>query len=712
MRLKVHIFSIFVFFFIFGTFHLFAEVIPVDLAKKVAKNIYYERANLVKSRSYNSINLSLVTAEEYKGTPVYYIFNVGKNQGFVIVSADNSVKPILGYGFNGRFDLDNIPPGLQQIMNEYKAEISNAQENKVRANSEVRQLWEKYMFGNERNLKGNDIKSITPLLLTEWNQGTYYNTSCPADAQGPDGHVYVGCVAVALCQIMKFWNYPEHGEGSKTSHNNYNGGYGEITIDFAAQTYRWKNMPNSESMYNKDLEDILFHAGVAVSMHWGPDGSSSSTQALAAALKNYFKYSSNLDYVKRSDYSDTEWLNLMKGEIDAKRPVAYAGSGSDGGHEWNMDGYQSDQLHMNWGWGGAYNGYYSIDDLNPGGTTFDSNFDAVVNIYPESNYPEGCSTETISGREGTFNDGSGNTNYANNLNCTYLLHPACGTYIDLSFDRFNVEANDIVNIYDGSTTSAPLLESFTGADPPDASQTITSSDNYMLVEFITDNSGNQEGWYASYESGFCKSSKTITEASGTVSDGSGSCDYENGTYCRWYIQPTNASDDATAINLDFTQWDFPSGETHDYLQIYAGTDFSNLVAKYSGADKPTSLLVPDKNAVLRFITNSSEVGGGWSINYSSVNGVNTQSTVSDAAIFPNPFVNDASVSVSLKSAEAVTINVFNILGERVGSYSANMSAGKNIVALSEIVDNVSDNVYFVKIQTKDYNKMFKVISVK
>ncbi|MCD6367225.1 MAG: Spi family protease inhibitor, partial [Bacteroidales bacterium] len=116
MRLKAHIFSIFVFFFAFGTFHLFAEVIPVDLAKKVAKNIYYERANLIKARNYDNINLSLVTTEKNNETPVYYIFNVGENQGFVIVSADNSIKPILGYGFNGRFALDNIPPGLQQIM--------------------------------------------------------------------------------------------------------------------------------------------------------------------------------------------------------------------------------------------------------------------------------------------------------------------------------------------------------------------------------------------------------------------------------------------------------------------------------------------------------------------------------------------------------------------------------------------------------------------
>ncbi len=709
MRLKAHIFSIFVLFFIFGTFGLFAEVIPVDLAKKVAKNIYFERANLIKTRNFDNIDLLLVTTEKSNEMPVYYIFNVNKDQGFVIVSADNSVKPILGYGFKGSFALNNIPPGLQLLLNEYKAEIADAQINKRRATDEVRQLWERYIFGTESNLRSGNIRSVTPLLLTKWNQTTYYNTSCPVDAQGPDGHVVVGCVAVAMSQIMKFWNYPETGTGSKTSYSYFNGGYGNFTINFAAQTYHWKNMPNSESMYNTDLEDLLFHAGVAVSMHWGPDGSSSTTTALANALETYFKYSSNLYYVQRSDYTDTQWLNLMKGEIDAKRPVAYAGNGPSGGHEWNMDGYQSDQLHMNWGWGGAYDGYFTIDNLSPGGTTFDSGFDGVVNIYPEANYPEGCSAETISGREGTFNDGSGNTNYNDNLSCTYLLHPACGSYIDLSFDRFNVETNDVVNIYDGSTTAAPLLESFSGANPPAALQTITSSDSYMLVEFVTDNTGNQEGWYASYESGFCKSSKTITDASGTITDGSGSCDYENSTYCRWYIQPTNG---ATTINIDFTQWDIPAGETTDYLQIYAGTDYTNLLVKYTGADNPTSIVVPDGNAVLRFISNSTNVSGGWSLNYSCLVGMDAFSAVSDVSVYPNPFVNDASVSVSLKSPETVTINVFNILGEKVGDYSANMVSGKNVVPLSTMIGEVSGNVYFVKIQTEDFNRMIKVVSVK
>ncbi len=703
---KAHFFLI---LFLFISFGLFAEVIPVDLAKKVAKNIYFERANLIKNRNYDNIKLSLVTTEEYNETPVYYIFNVDGNQGFVIVSADNSVKPILGYGFKGRFEMDNVPPGLQLLLNEYKAEISNAQENKVRANDDVNQLWEHYIFGTEQNLKSRNIRSVTPLLLTEWDQTKYYNTSCPADAQGPDGHVLVGCVAVALGQIMKYWNYPETGTGSKTSYSYFNGGYGNITINFAAQTYHWKNMPNSESMYNTDLADLLFHAGVAVSMHWGPDGSSSTTQALATALESYFKYSSNVQYVQRSDYTDIEWLNLMKGEIDAKRPVAYAGSGSSGGHEWNMDGYQSDQLHMNWGWGGAYNGYFTIDNLNPGGTTFNSSFDGVVNIYPQSNYPEGCSTTNITGREGTFNDGSGNTNYSNNLNCTYLLHPVCGTYIDLSFDRFNVEANDIVNIYDGATTAAPLLESFSGANPPSESQIITSSDDYLLVEFITNNSGNQEGWYASYESGYCKSAKTITNASGTIGDGSGTCDYENNTYCRWYIQPTNG---ATSININFTQWDIPSSETGDYLQIYVGTDFSNLLVKYTGADNPTSIVVPDGNAVLRFISNSSNVDNGWSLNYSCVVGFDAQSAVSDVTIYPNPFMDDASIEVMLNDADNVSIQVFNILGEQVGNYNAEMVSGKNIVKLSKILGEVSENVYFVKVQAKEFNRMFKVISVR
>ncbi len=706
MKLKVHIFTI-IFVLITGSF-LFAEVIPVDLAKKVAKNIYYERANLIKARNYNSIDLQIVATEKSKETPAYYIFNVGDKEGFVIVSADNSVKPILGYGFKGTFDMDNIPPGLQLLLDEYKAEINDAQVNKRSVDSEVKQLWEHYIFATENNLKGGGIKSVTPLLLTEWNQGTYYNASCPVDAQGEDGHVYVGCVAIAMSQIMKYWNYPETGTGSKTSSNYSNGGYGTFSVTFSNETYYWKNMPNSAHRYNDYLADLLFQAGVAVSMHWGPDGSASTTQALANALHSYFKYSSNLNYVQKYNYSDTQWLNMMKGEIDNKRPVAYAGNGSDGGHEWNCDGYQSDQLHMNWGWGGAYNGYFTIDNLVPGGTTFDSGFDGVVNIYPASNYPEGCSAETISGREGTFNDGSGNTNYSNNLSCTYLLHPNCGSYIDLSFDRFNLETNDVVNIYDGNTTAAPLLATFSGASTP-GSTTVTSSDDYMLVEFITDNSGNQEGWYASYESGFCKSSKTLTDPAGTVVDGSGTCDYENNTYCRWFIEPNNG---ATSININFTQWDIPSSQTSDYVQVYSGTTTSNLLAKYTGADNPTSITIPEGSALIRFISNSNTVGGGWSFNYSGIVGDEVLSPMSDVQVYPNPFNDDATVVLTLKDNDNVNIKVFNMLGEIVGETNQNCSQGTTNIKLSSIAGELNENVYFVQVKGDHYNKVFKLISVK
>lgn len=706
MNFKVHIFTFFIVFIFKGLF-LFAEVIPVDLAKKVAKNIYFERANLINTKNFDGINLTLVATEQSEQTPAYYIFNVGNKEGFIIVSADNSVKPILGYGFKGTFKLDNIPPGLQLLLDEYKAEINDAQVNKRATSSEVKQLWEHYIFGTENNLKGGGLKSVTPLVLAEWNQDNFYNTSCPEDAQGPDGHVYVGCVAVAMCQIMKYWNYPETGTGSKTSYSYLNGGYGNFIVNFANQTYYWKNMPISESMYNTDLEDLLFQAGVAVNMHWGADGSASSTQALESALQNYFKYSSNLYYVQRSSYSDTQWLNLMKGEIDNKRPVAYAGQGPDGGHLWNCDGYQSDQLHMNWGWGGAYNGYYTIDNLAPGGTTFDSGFEGVVNIYPSSNYPEGCSAETISGREGSFNDGSGNTNYLNNLSCTYLLHPACGSYIDLSFDRFNVEANDVINIYDGNTTAAPLLATYSGSNPP--TSTITSSDDYMLVEFVTDNSGNQEGWYASYESGYCKLSKTLTAPSGTFEDGSGTCDYENGAYCRWFIEPDNGS---TSINIDITQWDIPSSETYDYIQIYAGTTTTNLVAKYTGADNPTSVVVPEGSSLVRFVTSSTIVGGGWSLNYSGVVGDAVLASVSDVKIFPNPCVNDATIALTLKSSDNIIIKVINLLGETVGEKAIDCSQGETNIKLSSITGELNENVYFVYVKGEHYNKIYKLISVK
>jgi len=207
----------------------------------------------------------------------------------------------------------------------------------------------------------------------------YYNASCPADAAGPDGHVWAGCVATAMAQVMKYHNYPTTGTGS---HSYSHPTYGTLSANFGETTYNWASMPDSLSDYNSDVAKLLYHIGVSVDMDYAPDGSGAYMSDAAYALETYFKYSNSLSYVWKSSYSTDEWTTILRTEIDNKRPILYSGHGT-GGHAFVCDGYSgSDYFHFNWGWGGSEDNYFYLNDLTPGSYDFTDSQGAVIGIRP------------------------------------------------------------------------------------------------------------------------------------------------------------------------------------------------------------------------------------------------------------------------------------------------------------------------------------------
>jgi hypothetical protein len=245
--------------------------------------------------------------------------------------------------------------------------------------------------------------SAGPLLSTEWGQSTYYNDYCPVDYDGPDDHALVGCVAVAMAQVMKYYNFPETGSGS---HSYSHPSYGTLSADFGSTTYDWDSMPDSLSDYDSDVAELLYHAGVSVDMDYGPSGSGASTGATATALKTYFSYDNTASYVRKSDYSGDDWAALLREEIDNNRPVIYRGYDVDAGsgHAFVCDGYSgSDYFHFNWGWYGSYQDeYFYLNDLTPGSHDYSDSQAAVVGIAPDINDPpvgyfDSASCSTFSG---------------------------------------------------------------------------------------------------------------------------------------------------------------------------------------------------------------------------------------------------------------------------------------------------------------------------
>jgi hypothetical protein len=132
------------------------------------------------------------------------------------------------------------------------------------------------------------------------------------------------------------------------------------------------------------VAELMYHAGVAVQMDYGPDGSGASSEDARDALISYFNYSSDMQYIQKYGMDDENWKQLIRNELDNQRPVYYDGSGSIG-HAFVCDGYQeTDYFHFNWGWSGMYNGYFYLDDLTPGEESFNNFQSAIIGIEPEA----------------------------------------------------------------------------------------------------------------------------------------------------------------------------------------------------------------------------------------------------------------------------------------------------------------------------------------
>ena len=130
---------------------------------------------------------------------------------------------------------------------------------------------------------------------------------CPEDAGGPGGHVWSGCVATAMSQVMYYYRWPETGEGE---HCYYPSGYPQQCADFANTTYGWTEMLNSATFKDTAMAMIQWHAGIAVDMMYGAGGSGAYSDDAAAALRNNFKYNSNTTLVYKSDYSESQWAQF------------------------------------------------------------------------------------------------------------------------------------------------------------------------------------------------------------------------------------------------------------------------------------------------------------------------------------------------------------------------------------------------------------------
>lgn len=321
-----------------------------------------------------------------------YLFTV-KDGGFVLLSADDCATPILGYSATALFAVKDMPAHVASWLAGYDEEIARLAQC---ANDPVAQ-WRELLNGSMP--KATMDTAVAPLLTTRWNQSPIYNDMCPADNANSSGHAYAGCTAIATAQVMKYWNFPETGYGSHSYEHNT---YGTLSADFCNTTYQWDSMPNSltssSAQVKKDaIATLIYHVGVAVEMNYGPNSSGAAldnkgnfdTYSAEKALKEFFKYKSSLNSIFQEDFNPNEYLQILYNELNNSRPFLYAGAegDSDGGHSFVLDGYDSTgAFHVNWGWGGNYNGFYAIGALNPYNYNYNARGRAVIGIEPSYDF--------------------------------------------------------------------------------------------------------------------------------------------------------------------------------------------------------------------------------------------------------------------------------------------------------------------------------------
>ncbi|MDE7419778.1 MAG: thiol protease/hemagglutinin PrtT [Muribaculaceae bacterium] len=326
-----------------------ASITPEQALQRLEGSLPTRSSNFADLKYAKTISLS-------NGEPGLYVFENNAAPGYAILSADDLAAPLLGYSDSGIFDRNSMSPEMQWWLEEYTRQIEYAR-----------------MMGAKpyENMSTRaDKEAIKPLITTKWNQNPPYNLMTP---EVNERHCVTGCVATAMAQVMKYWNYPETGKGTgECTVRNYDGTINATeSMALDEQKFDWNNMIYSyEDYFTEEQASAVAYlmkaCGYATNMKYGLEESSTSVIYLAIALVNNFDYNKNLQYCQRSYYGASEWSDLIYEELEAGRPVVYGGQSTSAGHCFICDGYDTNgYFHFNWGWGGMSDGYYLLDALNP-----------------------------------------------------------------------------------------------------------------------------------------------------------------------------------------------------------------------------------------------------------------------------------------------------------------------------------------------------------
>lgn len=733
--------------FLMSASSAFAKQVPETDARTVAENFFRKHTESVISSElgYTSIDAT--------GNPLFYAFNFNNNSGFVLVSADNNASPIIGYSTEQGFQKPDSRSPLAFWLSKRESEIKFIREKNIASNAAIVAKWNQYFTPSQGRSAAVNTNTVAPLLLTKWNQSPFYNDSCP-------GGSVTGCVATTMAQIMRYWSYPVNGTGASSycdcNSSGYPNNYGTLTADYSAVPYNWSNMPLTINTHNADIAGLMYKCGVSVEMNYDPTGSSAAVINLDSPVSaensyvSYFNYDpATISGVYRGNYSDAAWLTLLKNDLDIARPVQYAGFGNQGGHTWVCDGYDDNDLfHMNWGWGGAGNGYFDVDGLNPIGEDFNSWQEGLFGIVPIANPGIDAGIVSISQVANSctnvqYSPALKLRNYGSSLltsctinykldNGTMQSFPWTGSLVsgqatDVTLSNFSlangahVLSCSISNANNGTDVNASNDQS-AYSFAVYGSGTLPISEGFEIPSQTTNSwavvpSPNGANWAFTSQafSGGAQSImiNNLTNNAGNTSVLQGLDNYDFSSVAHPYFhfkiayqQKVTTNNDKLSLEISndcgltwWTKWSKQGAA----LATTTALSASAFVPAQSDFVEYAIPGVISRNTIFRWVFTSDAAAPGNNVYLDDINlgegatvGIaELASTDTNFEIYPNPGSGETTLKFTLTKTSLIDVNVTDITGRQViGVAQANYSAGEQLIVVNK--DNsLSRGVYLV-----------------
>ncbi len=344
------------------------------LSNAQVKNVDYNSATNVAEKWINIKNssakkgilqISKIDSISFNSEFLAYYVELSPT-GYLIIPKYEAIVPIMFASEESSINFHENSDATNFFIEFIRQKNLDVETNKIKKEAKENNE-SKFNFFNssKRKLDNQPLNLLTdtqvgPFIQTHFHQNSPYNNLCPMLSCG---RAIVGCAATAFSQIMFYWHYPLNGNEDKTYYFNgandcHNEGAGYITAHLT-DPFDWSGS-------DEGLAELCFEVGNLFNMDYGYTGSFANCNSYQwpIDLAQYYNYANGADWEIISNYeNDDAWFLMLQTELNYNRPLQY--DFYPPGHAAVCDGWRTvsgiKQIHINYGWGGIADGWYSLD---------------------------------------------------------------------------------------------------------------------------------------------------------------------------------------------------------------------------------------------------------------------------------------------------------------------------------------------------------------